>query len=206
MRAVPGVDSTGPIDHMHLMAQSILGVDDDMHSPPQSEPPPRADAATSAHSEGLELSELFAQEGIHDFPPPDVCEEFFRAFLRYIYPCVPCLDVAYLHELRQQSSGSVQSPLVLWATLLATCPYVEVDIVKAMGYRSRRDAQENMLKKAKVTSFPDVYARLTGSLVCLQNRHGDRPLCADTVAAFDLPLAGGTRKLVPLAWSCCLSG
>ncbi|KAJ0423062.1 hypothetical protein BJY00DRAFT_310658 [Aspergillus carlsbadensis] len=149
MRAVPGVDGSGPIDHMHQMAQTILGTDDGIPSPPPTEPPPRADTAPVVHAEGLELSELLRQQGILDLPPPDVCEEFFRAFVRYIYPNMPCLDVSSLHDLHQQSVDTVHRPLLLWATLLASCPYVTGDAVRSIGYRSRHDAQESMLKKAK---------------------------------------------------------
>ena len=87
-------------------------------------------------------------------PTDDVLSEMLRCYVEFVHHSNPVLDLrSFLSciSVKDGSHGQV-SLLVLHAVLYAACAFVNMDWLRRIGYRSRKDARQHFYNKVKVSN------------------------------------------------------
>lgn len=113
----------------------------------------------------LEDAMYLSLKGALDVPEGPFCDALIEAFINYVYPFLPILDLAEFLQLMQQHQdelalwkndfGQDQSPaslLLVQAVMFSASAFVDSQYLQEAGYTSRRAARKSFFEKAKVRS------------------------------------------------------
>lgn len=97
---------------------------------------------------------FLASRGALAIPEAGVRDELIGAFVLYVHPYMPVLDLQdFFHSIRQTENSNPFSLILLQAILFAGCAFVDMPLLEIMGFRTRRDARKAFYIKVKVSSY-----------------------------------------------------
>ncbi|KAE8311121.1 hypothetical protein RU639_012657 [Aspergillus parasiticus] len=93
---------------------------------------------------------FLASRGALTIPEGGVRDELIAAFVLYVHPYMPVLDLQeFFDSIHQTHNSSPVSLLLLQAILFAGCAFVDMSLLEMLGYRTRRDARKAFYIKVK---------------------------------------------------------
>ncbi|KAH6685937.1 hypothetical protein F5X68DRAFT_262452 [Plectosphaerella plurivora] len=111
----------------------------------------------------LEDAMYLSLKGALDVPEGPFCDALLEAFINYVHPFLPILDLAEFLQLMQQHQdelalgkndfGQDQSPaslLLVQAVMFAASAFVDSQYLQEAGYTSRRAARKSFFEKTKL--------------------------------------------------------
>lgn len=102
-------------------------------------------------STSLNTIALLSSEGIFQVPPIEVVREYFKSYIRWMYPMCPVIDLRYcLEALVNPGSGKQISVLLFYSIMLAGAAFVDEADLHALGFESRIPARRMLFKRAQV--------------------------------------------------------
>lgn len=101
---------------------------------------------------GDEEREYLQKKGALLIPDPPVRDSLCRAFMEFVYPCSPILDVSDFFTKMNRGDASLGrvSLLVFQAVMFAGAAHVPMEDLERAGYRSRREARLHLYNKVRV--------------------------------------------------------
>lgn len=91
------------------------------------------------------------KKGALAVPGPPLRNALLQCFIKFIHPYMPLLD---LHELLEITEGngekSTMSLLLFQAIMFASTASVDIKLLKAAGYKTRRDARRDFFQKTRL--------------------------------------------------------
>jgi hypothetical protein len=93
------------------------------------------------------------KKGALSVPCDQIRNELFLAFLKYVYPFMPVVDLRnFLHVIitRRDTSGPRISLFLFHAVMFAGAMFVDTCFLHQLGYQSRKDACSDFYRKATV--------------------------------------------------------
>ncbi|KAJ9615511.1 hypothetical protein H2200_001586 [Cladophialophora chaetospira] len=105
---------------------------------------------------------LLHQKGALTLPQKDVVDELLRAFVCYVYPSLPVVDLdEILNAMSSGTSGNTISLLLFQAVLMAGVAFADSFVLQCIGFRSWKDAQRIFFERVKILYELDVEANPT---------------------------------------------
>jgi len=91
-------------------------------------------------------------KGALTLPPPELQNALVRAFVEFVYPYVPLVELgAFLNTVNSQEGLCGQVSLFLYqAIMFSATAYVEAKYLRKAGYTSRRAARKSFFQKTRV--------------------------------------------------------
>ncbi|ETS76645.1 hypothetical protein PFICI_12032 [Pestalotiopsis fici W106-1] len=131
---------------------------------------------TAAKSTRPEDMSYLQNNGVFDLPPENLRCELLWHYVHYIHPMVPIVDLNNL-LLDCAAGGPVKtSPLLLWSMFYVSARTLPLPLVKVAGFRSNKEMQHSLYKKAKCLydmDFEKNKITLLQSLILMSNRYAD---------------------------------
>jgi hypothetical protein len=95
---------------------------------------------------------LYAK-GALTLPPPKLQNALIRAFVEFVYPYVPLVELgAFLNSVHSRDGFCGQVSLFLYqAIMFSATAYVEAKYLREAGYSSRRAARKSFFQKTRVS-------------------------------------------------------
>lgn len=88
-------------------------------------------------------------KGAFSIPPQPVCDELIKAFFHHVYPMLPVVDtVAFLDLYRKRGCQNINL-LLLWSMFLAAANFVDLAVLEAAGYKTRKGMKRAFYQCAK---------------------------------------------------------
>jgi hypothetical protein len=99
---------------------------------------------------GKDEIELLHRKGALVVPNIKLRNEFFRNYVQFVHPLLPFLDLNDLLEATNRSNGPTRiSLMVLHAMIFAAVAFVDIAILRAEGYGTRKAARRSSLRRLK---------------------------------------------------------
>ena len=115
----------------------------------------------------VDIDYLFAK-GALSLPDTPVRNALLRAFLEYVHPYMPLIELHELLHIIDEGTGQSGriSLLLFQAIMFAGTAFVDVKYLRSAGYSSRKAARRAFFQKARVIDLLKISssANLTGSL------------------------------------------
>jgi hypothetical protein len=92
------------------------------------------------------------QKGALSVPEPELRDALIEAYLLYVYPCYPVLDLEALDEALQGGSGHSFSLLVFQAVLFAGSCWVDIKLLRKLRFLTRLEARRAFYQKVRVST------------------------------------------------------
>lgn len=97
---------------------------------------------------------FLASRGALAIPEARVRDELIAAFVIYVHPYMPVLDLQeFFDAIHQTEDSNPVSLILLQAILFAGCAFVDMPLLEMMGFRTRRDARKAFYLKVKVSNY-----------------------------------------------------
>ncbi|KAH6867801.1 putative Zn(II)2Cys6 transcription factor [Thelonectria olida] len=89
-------------------------------------------------------------KGAFMFPEAGIRDDLVRTYFHYVHPFFPILDAQDF--LSKHESGALDriGAHLLWSMYLASCNFLEEDVVRAAGFATRKEMKRSIYRKAKV--------------------------------------------------------
>ncbi|KAJ5217184.1 FarB, partial [Penicillium chermesinum] len=101
-------------------------------------------------STSLETLAILSSEGVFEFPPIDLVREYFKSYVRWMYPMCPVVDLNFcLEALTNPKSGKQISVLLFYAIMLAGAAFVDEAHYRALEFESRIAARRTFFARAQ---------------------------------------------------------
>lgn len=94
--------------------------------------------------------EYLARKGALDVPNPELRDALIESYLLFIHPCYPILDLDVLAEAVRDGSTQKFSLPVFQAVMFAASSWVDVKLLRKLGYLSRWAARKALYSKVRV--------------------------------------------------------
>lgn len=102
----------------------------------------------------LELDEIdfLHRKGALFVPDGTVLKEFLRCFVEFVHHSNPVIELHdFLNVIQSDGNGTGRvSLLVLQAILYSASAFVDIRVLRNMGYKSRKEARQYFYSKVKV--------------------------------------------------------
>lgn len=101
--------------------------------------------------------DYLARKGALYVPEPELRDALIESYVYYIHPCYPILDLDTLEDAMLDNSNNPFSLSVFQAIMFAGSSWVDVTLLRKLGYLSRWAARQAFYSRARVspTSFYD---------------------------------------------------
>lgn len=102
---------------------------------------------------GLKLDDLtyLEHKGIFDLPSVECRNEILRSYFLFVYPLLPLLDVGdFLVPILENNSDAEISLVLFYAVMCAGAGHVDMQVLRAAGFESRRAARGTFYERARV--------------------------------------------------------
>ncbi|KAK7887791.1 hypothetical protein LTR67_009694 [Exophiala xenobiotica] len=169
-----------------------------------------------------EDAEYLRHKGIFHIPGTGCRNEILRAHFQFVHPLMPLLDVeSFVGPMLQSSPSEKISLLLLYAVLCSGAAHVEIGVLHAMGYQSRKAARKAFFDRARLLydfdCEPERLSLVQAFLLMTYwwhtgTQHKDRrfwiregvSLALDLGLGMDLDDCGSKpRRLIKRIWWCC---
>lgn len=92
-------------------------------------------------------------KGAFTLPPEPLQNGLLRAYVEYVHPYMPAVDIEPLLETIQNRDGSKGQVSLLFyhAIMLAASAFVDIDLLIEAGYESRKYARKIFFERARVS-------------------------------------------------------
>jgi len=92
------------------------------------------------------------RSGALTVPDWKTCGGLLAAYIDFVYPCLPALDLAEFLESLSGARGTAGSTslLLFQAVMFAGAAFVDMKLLTTVGYLSRIDAQRQLFQKVEV--------------------------------------------------------
>jgi len=95
---------------------------------------------------------FLAARGALTTPETGLRDELIRAFVLYVHPDMPVLDLQDFFDILDQDHGPNQYSLILFqAVMFAGSAFVDMRLLEEIGFQTRRDARQAFYLKVKVS-------------------------------------------------------
>jgi hypothetical protein len=95
--------------------------------------------------------DFLQRKGVFDIPSADCRKEVLRSYFLFVYPLLPLLDVeAFLNPMFESNSEDKISLLLFYAVMCAGAGHVDMQVLKASGFDSRKAARNAFFERARV--------------------------------------------------------
>jgi hypothetical protein len=111
--------------------------------PPFIAPPPPWLTAEDIH--------YLYQKGALSVPEPELRDALIEAYLLYVYPCYPVLDLQALDEALHGGPGHSFSLLVFQAIMFAGSCWVDIKLLRKLRFLTRLEARKTFYLRVKVS-------------------------------------------------------
>lgn len=92
-------------------------------------------------------------KGIFQIPATGCRNEILRAYFHFVYPLMPLLDVeTFLGPMLAGESSEKISLMLLYAVLCSGAAHIEIGVLQALGYESRKSARKAFFDRARVST------------------------------------------------------
>ncbi|KAJ5832273.1 hypothetical protein N7474_000584 [Penicillium riverlandense] len=182
MAADPKVLQTYPLDYYYSIIVDLL-------EPPTSEARPNGgDEALSLRPVRnfqvgfLHLSEdtfqYLAKKGALDLLPHGLRNQILRAYVKYVHPLLPILNMNhFLIEMIIEDDSHTSSPLLYQAVMLAGSAFIDAQDAKEAGNSSRNELRRMLFERAKLLfeleTETDPYIQIQALLLMTQWHEGN---------------------------------
>ena len=96
-----------------------------------------------------------SNKGALTIPPLPLRNALLRAFIEFVHPFMPLLDVPDLIDSVDRSDGTNQVSLLLFqAIMFSGVAMVDAQLLRSAGYATRREARREFFQKTRVSSLP----------------------------------------------------
>jgi hypothetical protein len=104
-----------------------------------------------------EDTEYLRHRGIFQIPATGCRNEILRAHFQFVHPLMPLLDIeSFIGPMLQSSPPEKISLLLLYAVLCSGAAHVEIGVLHALGYQSRKAARKAFFDRARVGTLAGV--------------------------------------------------
>lgn len=99
-----------------------------------------------------EVLYLLYRRGAVSLPQRDFRENLLRAYVCYVHPFLPLLDLEGFISAIENEDGSRTVSLILFqAVMFAGSTFVDVNVLEKEGFKSHKDARETFFNKVRVS-------------------------------------------------------
>lgn len=145
----PGMNLTGPLDNLIAEVNSFLGPGPPLFSKPNL-PYFIQDIPSQI---GEEEIHYLGSKKAFEIPERVLCQELLRSFIEHVYPFLPVLDLKDLLMAFCHDGKPTKTSLFLFqAVMFSAAAFVDMDHLRKAGYRSRKEAREELFSKTRVGS------------------------------------------------------
>lgn len=92
-------------------------------------------------------------KGALSIPEPELRDALIESYVYYIHPCYPLVDLEALEQAMQGKSTECFSMSVFQAVMFAGAAWVDIKMLRKLGYLSRWAARKTFYSKARVGPF-----------------------------------------------------
>lgn len=123
----------------------------------------------------LEDAMYLSLKGALDVPEGPFCDALIEAFINYVHPFLPIVDLADFLQLMQRHQDEIAlgkndfgqitsqgSLLLVQAVMFSASAFVDAQYLREAGYTSRRAARKSFFEKTKAST-----RRITCSMGCV---------------------------------------
>ncbi|PKS11265.1 hypothetical protein jhhlp_003027 [Lomentospora prolificans] len=140
--------NTTPIDYNFALPFSLP------ISPPSQPPAPLTPAFVRPIPPRIDVTDThyLQTKGAFTLPSVDFQNSLLKAFVEFVYPYVPVIDlVDFLKIVYHRDGSQGQTSLVLYqAVMFAGSGFVSMDVLRRNGYSTRKEARRALLQRARL--------------------------------------------------------
>lgn len=108
--------------------------------------------ALPAHLTVEDISYL-RHRGIFQIPATGCRNEILRAYFHFVHPLMPLLDVeTFLGPMLAGDCSDKISLMLLYAVLCSGAAHIEIGVLQALGYETRKSARKAFFDRARVSA------------------------------------------------------
>lgn len=97
---------------------------------------------------------FLASRGALAIPEAGIRDELIRAFVLYVHPYMPVLDLQdFFHSIHQTKNSSPCSLILLQAVMFAGSAFVDMQVLEMMGFQKVLEARKAFYMKVKVSAY-----------------------------------------------------
>lgn len=105
----------------------------------------------------VEDRQYLRHKGIFQLPATGCRNEILRAYFQFVHPLMPLLDVeSFLSPMLESSPTEKISLLLSYAVLCSGAAHVEIGVLQALGFASRKAARKAFFDRARVGTLAGV--------------------------------------------------
>jgi hypothetical protein len=106
------------------------------------------------------------RKGALTVPKSTLRSEMLRAYVNYVHPYMPLLDLHDFLTIIDQPDGSLGkvSLILFQAVMFAGSAFVDMQYLRAAGYVTRKEARRDFFQKTRVSGFPWPFGRSSDGL------------------------------------------
>lgn len=95
------------------------------------------------------------KKGALAIPTPGLRKEMLRAYVEFVHPYMPLLDLHDFLMTIDRADGSLGkvSLILFQAVMFAGSAFVDMDHLRAAGYVTRKEARKDFFQKTRVSDF-----------------------------------------------------
>lgn len=94
--------------------------------------------------------QLLQQKGALIIPTDDLVNELLRAFICYVYPSLPVVDLVSCLATISTRNGNTISLLLFQAIMLAGAPFADLQVLQRAGFQTHENAEGALFQRVKL--------------------------------------------------------
>ena len=94
---------------------------------------------------------FLTQKRVFDVPNGDCRSEILRSYFLFVYPLLPLLDIEiFLNTILKNDPKDKISLLLFYAVMCSGAAHVDMQVLRASGFESRKVARKAFFERARV--------------------------------------------------------